>query len=385
MIHVKEPDPLACSFRQARARLPDGTKGRAMTIGRRSGGGPAPAGQGETVLVAEDDPRVRTLVLRRLAGLGYRALEAADGPEALRRLGDVPGVDLLLTDLAMPGGMSGLDLLRHARELRPGLPAVLTSGDAGPDGLRDGLAAQAPHDPRPRPGAAGGARRRRLARRDLSRGTSTAANGQWLWPGYHPGPAGRPRPALSGKAAQSVRPPPARGRPPATGTCPARDAAGAPGSSAHRRGPAWPARDGDDRQPPRRSPAPTARTRTRPPRPTTARRAGVGCRAQRGVGRRDQEQADARARRAGGDARREPRQVAVEDRPRPGREQARHVRLHAERGGAGASSSRTGRPPRTPGRRPGAHRPVGSASSRSRPPTRPRPGLPASTPWTISR
>src|SRR5204862_395745 len=74
---------------------------------------------------------------RRLAGLGYRAVEAADGPEALRRLGDVPGVDLLLTDLAMPGGMTGLDLLRRARELRPGLPAVLTSGDAGPDGLRD--------------------------------------------------------------------------------------------------------------------------------------------------------------------------------------------------------------------------------------------------------
>ena len=109
MTHVEEPDPLACPSRKARARPPGGTKGRAMTIGRRSGGDPAPAGRGETVLVAEDDPRVRRLVLRRLAGLGYRALEAADGPEALRRLGDVPEVDLLLTDLAMPGGMSGLD------------------------------------------------------------------------------------------------------------------------------------------------------------------------------------------------------------------------------------------------------------------------------------
>ena len=108
-----------------------------MTIGRRTGGGPAPAGRGETVLVAEDDPRVRRLVLRRLAFLGYQVLEAVDGPEALRLLGNVTGVDLLLTDLTMPGGMSGLDLLRHARELRPGLPAVLTSGDAGPDGLRD--------------------------------------------------------------------------------------------------------------------------------------------------------------------------------------------------------------------------------------------------------
>ena len=128
---------LPCSHRRASARPPGGTKGRAMTIGRRSGGDPTPAERGLTVLVAEDDPRVRRLVLRRLAGLGYRALEAADGPEALRRLGDVPEVDLLLTDLAMPGGMSGLDLLRHARELRPSLAAVLTSGDAGPDGLRD--------------------------------------------------------------------------------------------------------------------------------------------------------------------------------------------------------------------------------------------------------
>ena len=113
-----------------------------MTIEPRTGGdlpagaGTTPARWGETVLVAEDDPRVRRLTLRRLVSLGYRAVEAADGPEALGLLADGSRVDLLLTDLTMPGGMSGLDLLARARELRPGLPVVLTSGYAGPEDLR---------------------------------------------------------------------------------------------------------------------------------------------------------------------------------------------------------------------------------------------------------
>src|SRR5918912_2738397 len=77
-------------------------------------------GQGETVLVVEDAPRVRRLAVRRLAGLGYRVLEATDGPGALRLLG-ADAVDLLFSDMAMPGGMTGADLVRHARERRPGL------------------------------------------------------------------------------------------------------------------------------------------------------------------------------------------------------------------------------------------------------------------------
>src|SRR3954470_22315987 len=101
--------------------------------------GPAPRadafpGRGETVLVVEDDPRVRRLAVRRLAGLGYRVLEAADGPAALGLLG-VDAIDLWFSDMAMPGGMTGADLVRRARERRPGLPAVLTSGYAAPESV----------------------------------------------------------------------------------------------------------------------------------------------------------------------------------------------------------------------------------------------------------
>jgi CheY-like chemotaxis protein len=68
---------------------------------------------------------------------GYRVLEAADGPSALDVLRQQPRDGLLFTDLTMSGGMTGLDLVRCVRELRPGLPAVLTSGHAGPEGLQD--------------------------------------------------------------------------------------------------------------------------------------------------------------------------------------------------------------------------------------------------------
>ncbi len=84
---------------------------------------------GGTVLVVEDDPDVRNLVLAQLEDLGYASLAATNGPEALSLLQEHSNhVDLLLTDMVMPGGMTGVELVRAARELRPGLPAILTSG-----------------------------------------------------------------------------------------------------------------------------------------------------------------------------------------------------------------------------------------------------------------
>jgi CheY-like chemotaxis protein len=81
--------------------------------------------------VVEDDPDVRNLVLAQLEGLGYATLAAANGPEALTLLqAHKNHVDLLLTDVVMPGGMTGVELVRAAKELRPGLPAILTSGYA---------------------------------------------------------------------------------------------------------------------------------------------------------------------------------------------------------------------------------------------------------------
>jgi CheY-like chemotaxis protein len=87
---------------------------------------PAP-GAGETVLVVEDNLGVRRVVMRQLGGLGYRALETGTGADALEILGREP-VDLLLTDIVMPGGIDGVDLARIALEKWPKLKVVLTSG-----------------------------------------------------------------------------------------------------------------------------------------------------------------------------------------------------------------------------------------------------------------
>jgi len=83
----------------------------------------------ETILVVEDDPHVRALTRRVLQQQGYRVLEAKHGPDALRiwdREGD--SIDLLLTDMVMPEGMSGLELARRLREQRPGLKVIVMSG-----------------------------------------------------------------------------------------------------------------------------------------------------------------------------------------------------------------------------------------------------------------
>ncbi len=96
---------------------------------RASSQSDTPGGSGK-VLVVEDDPDVRELVIAQLQDLGYATLAAASGPEALDVL-EAPGthpIDLVLTDVVMPGGMSGVELVRAARARRPGLKAVLTSG-----------------------------------------------------------------------------------------------------------------------------------------------------------------------------------------------------------------------------------------------------------------
>lgn len=82
-----------------------------------------------TVLVVEDDSDVLDLVVTQLGDLGYTTLTAESGPEALEILQSPQNtVDLLLTDVVMPGGMTGPDLARAARAMRPDLPVVLTSG-----------------------------------------------------------------------------------------------------------------------------------------------------------------------------------------------------------------------------------------------------------------
>jgi signal transduction histidine kinase len=87
----------------------------------------AEAGAGEVVLVVEDNPRLRRVVIRQLRELGYRVLEAEGAAAALELL-HRERVDLLFTDIVMPGGLDGLALARTALDRSPALKVVLTSG-----------------------------------------------------------------------------------------------------------------------------------------------------------------------------------------------------------------------------------------------------------------
>jgi PAS domain S-box-containing protein len=85
----------------------------------------------ETILVCEDDDDVRAYSVETLRELGYRVLEAHDGPSALRLLQRQEGrVDLLFTDVVLPAGMTGAEVARQAREIQPGLPILFTTGYA---------------------------------------------------------------------------------------------------------------------------------------------------------------------------------------------------------------------------------------------------------------
>jgi PAS domain S-box-containing protein len=88
-------------------------------------------GGAERILLVEDDPTVLALTLDMLTGLGYRATTATNATEALDVIRSDARIDILFTDVVMPGGISGVDLARTARELRPGLPVLLTSGFMG--------------------------------------------------------------------------------------------------------------------------------------------------------------------------------------------------------------------------------------------------------------
>ena len=82
----------------------------------------------ETILIAEDEPVVRDLILTTLRRYGYAVLAASDGREAMSILdGDGAGIDLLVSDVVMPN-VGGLELLELARSKRPGLPVILISG-----------------------------------------------------------------------------------------------------------------------------------------------------------------------------------------------------------------------------------------------------------------
>ncbi|MDH7639387.1 PAS domain-containing protein [Sphingomonas oryzagri] len=88
------------------------------------------ARDGETVLVIDDEPTVRMLVMDILEGLGYAALEAGDGAAGLRILESDTRVDLLITDVGLPGGMNGRQVADAARVRRPDLKILFITGYA---------------------------------------------------------------------------------------------------------------------------------------------------------------------------------------------------------------------------------------------------------------
>jgi CheY-like chemotaxis protein len=100
---------------------------------------PAPAAPGdeppagvlrgtETILVVEDDPDVRAYAVSLLADLGYRVVEAENGSAGLAILRQRQDIDLLFSDVVMPGTVSGADLAKAALDLRPGIRIILASG-----------------------------------------------------------------------------------------------------------------------------------------------------------------------------------------------------------------------------------------------------------------
>jgi CheY-like chemotaxis protein len=88
------------------------------------------AGAGETVLIVDDEPSVRMLVAEVLGELGYTAIESADGASALQVLRSDTRIDLLVTDVGLPGGMNGRQLADFGRVARPALKILFITGYA---------------------------------------------------------------------------------------------------------------------------------------------------------------------------------------------------------------------------------------------------------------
>jgi PAS domain S-box-containing protein len=129
------------------SRVGQGTSIR-LYLPRHQGGVAAPLGiaakttehafTGETVLVVEDEPIVRGVILEMLQDQGFRTLEAVDGPSGLRILRANARIDLLVTDVGLPG-INGRQLADQARETRPGLKILFMTGYAESAAISQGF------------------------------------------------------------------------------------------------------------------------------------------------------------------------------------------------------------------------------------------------------
>jgi signal transduction histidine kinase len=88
----------------------------------------APLGDGELILLVEDNDKVREATGRRLESLGYAVLAAKTGPEAITLLQSEEPIALVFSDIVMPGGMTGYDMAQWVRSMKPGHKVLLTTG-----------------------------------------------------------------------------------------------------------------------------------------------------------------------------------------------------------------------------------------------------------------
>lgn len=95
------------------------------------------ASSGETVLVVDDEPTVRLFVTELLGNWGYVVLEAADSLSGLQLLESDTRIDLLITDIGLPGSINGRQMAEAGRQSRPGLPVLYVTGYAEPLALQD--------------------------------------------------------------------------------------------------------------------------------------------------------------------------------------------------------------------------------------------------------
>jgi CheY-like chemotaxis protein len=100
---------------------------------------------GETVLIVDDEPSVRMLVTDVLEELGYAAVEAADGVAGLKLLESDMRIDLLITDVGLPGGVNGRQMADAARRVRPKLRVLFITGYAENASIGNGRLAPGMH------------------------------------------------------------------------------------------------------------------------------------------------------------------------------------------------------------------------------------------------
>ncbi|GGG19878.1 hybrid sensor histidine kinase/response regulator [Caldovatus sediminis] len=129
LMRLPETSPVAAAEpARTAAPAPAGGAAEARDGGADTG---AAAANGRSVLVVEDDRAVRDMASETLREAGWRVTEAPDGRAALALIEAGERVDLLFTDVVMPGGISGVELAEAARRMRPDLAVLLASGYAG--------------------------------------------------------------------------------------------------------------------------------------------------------------------------------------------------------------------------------------------------------------